>query len=233
MTHQSNNPVKFGPAGLGKYQIFLVEDHPVTRKGLVRIINQEPDLEVCGEAATATQAMEQIEARLPDLVIVDISLKSGASGLELIKNLSSRHAGLLMLVLSTHDEKLYAERALRAGARGYLMKSEPVNQVMQGIRKILRGEKPLSEAMNGRLLQKRPPHQSSSGVFESERLSDRELEIYGLIGRGWKTRQIASDLKLSVSTVETYRAHIKQKLHIHNASQLVQHAVEWSHSQRV
>src|SRR5690348_4793519 len=154
MTHPANLTVS-----IRKQQIFLVEDHPLTRKGLIRIINQEPDLEVCGEAATAAQAMEQIEALRPNLTIVDISLKGKIGGLELINTLASRHAGLLTMVLSTHNEGLYAERALQAGARGYLMKSEPAEHVIQGIRTILNGKIYLSRRMNTRLLHKpRLPH---------------------------------------------------------------------------
>jgi DNA-binding NarL/FixJ family response regulator len=212
-------------------RIFLVDDHPVTREGLARIINHEAGLEVCGEAGTAARAVAAIEQQKPDLVIIDVSLAAGASGLELIKDLATRHAQLAMLVLSTHDETLYAERALRAGARGYVMKQEPIERVMQAIRKVLTGEVYLSPAMNERMLRKMTSPHPSPLASEIEQLSDRELEVFRLLGQGRGTRQIASDLHLSISTVETYRTHIKEKLRLNRAPELVRHAVEWVHSQ--
>ena len=214
-----------------KHRIFLVDDHPVTREGLARLINHEADLEVCGEAGTAAKALPQIEALKPDLVIVDVSLSAGASGLELIKDIASRHARLPMLTLSTHDESLYAERALRAGAKGYVMKQEPTAHVMRAIRKILTGEIYLSKAMNDRMLRKLAEPHATPLASEIEQLSDRELEVYRLLGQGRGTRQIAEELHLSVSTVETYRSNIKDKLHLASAPELVRHAVEWVHSQ--
>lgn len=226
MTRAKNNPPKSR-----KHRIFLVDDHPVTREGLARLINHEPALEVCGEAGTAASAVPAIESLKPDLVIIDVSLSTGASGLELIKDLASRHARLRMLALSTHDETLYAERALRAGAKGYVMKQEPTAHVMQAIRKILSGEIYLSKAMNDRLLRKMVHPHAAPSASEIEQLSDRELEVYRLLGQGRGTRQIAAELHLSISTVETYRAHIKDKLHLASAPELVRHAVEWVHSQ--
>jgi len=226
------NRAKHPTAKPRKHRIFLVDDHPVTREGLARLINHEPDLTVCGEAGTAARAVPEIEALKPDLVIIDVSLATGASGLELIKDLAARRGPRLrMLALSTHDEALYAERALRAGAKGYVMKQEPTERVMQAIRKILDGEVYLSRAMNDRMLRKMTgPHPSPLGS-EIEQLSDRELEIYRLLGRGRGTRQIAAELRVSVSTVETHRAHIKDKLRLASAPELVRHAVEWVHSQ--
>lgn len=215
----------------GKQRIFLVDDHPVTREGLARLINLEADLEVCGEASAAARAVPEIAARKPDLVIVDVSLTTGPSGLELLKDLAARHPRLRMLALSTHDEKLYAERALRAGARGYVMKQEPTESVMRAIRKILDGEVYLSPAMNERMLCKLTAPRSQPLASEIEALSDRELEVYRLLGQGLGTRQVAANLHVSVSTVETYRAHIKEKLRLGSASELVRHAVEWVHSQ--
>jgi DNA-binding NarL/FixJ family response regulator len=214
-----------------KHRIFLVDDHPVTREGLSRLVNGEADLEVCGEAATAAAAVPKIEALKPDLVIIDVSLTKRASGLELMKDIAARNARLPMLALSTHDESLYAERALRAGAKGYVMKQEPIDRVMEAIRRILRGELYLSKAMNDRLLRKVTRPNTAPTASEIEQLSDRELEVYRLIGLGHGTRAIAAQLHLSVSTVETYRAHIKDKLHLSNASELMRHAVEWVHSQ--
>lgn len=208
-----------------------MDDHPVTREGLARLINHEPDLEVCGEANTAVRALGAIEAQNPDLVVIDVSLGTGTSGLELIKDLAARNARLRMLALSTHDENLYAERALRAGARGYVMKQEPTAQVMEAIRKVLQGEIFLSRAMNERMLQKMAGSHSVPLASEIEQLSDRELEVYRLLGQGRGTRQIAAELHLSISTVETYRTHIKEKLRLNSAPELVRHAVEWVHSQ--
>jgi DNA-binding NarL/FixJ family response regulator len=226
MNHSRKKAVR-----LAKHRIFLVDDHPVTREGLARLINLEPDLEVCGEANAAARAVTEIAAQKPDLAIVDVSLTTGPSGLELIKDLAARHPRLRMLALSTHDEKLYAERALRAGAKGYVMKQEPTECVMRAIRKILAGEVYLSQTMNERMLRKIAGPRSQPLATEIEELSDRELEVYRLLGQGLGTRQIAANLHVSVSTVETYRAHIKEKLHIASAPELVRHAVEWVHSQ--
>lgn len=208
-----------------------MDDHPVTREGLARLINHESDLEICGEAGTAAAALPAIAARKPDLVIIDVSLTTGASGLELMKDLAARDARLRMLALSTHDESLYAERALRAGAKGYVMKQEPTEQVMLAIRKVLHGEVFLSQAMNERMLRKMTARGGAPLASEIERLSDRELEVYRLLGQGRGTRQIAGELNLSISTVETYRTHIKEKLRLNGAPELVRHAVEWVHSQ--
>lgn len=214
-----------------KHRLFLVDDHPVTREGLARLINFEPDLEVCGQAGTAAKALAMLEAIQPDLAIVDVSLASGPSGLELIKEIAGRHARLPMLVLSTHEESLYAERVLRAGARGYVMKQEPMERVMGAIRHVLAGGVYLSDQMTARLLHRMTRNESPPTASEIEQLSDRELEVFRLIGQGCGTRQIASRLHLSVSTVETHRAHIKEKLHLDRAPELVRRAVEWVHSQ--
>ena len=214
-----------------KHRIFLVDDHPVTRDGLARLINHEVDLEVCGTAGTVAGAAQDVEKQKPDLVIIDVSLGKGASGLELIKDLASRDRRLKMLALSTHDEALYAERALRAGAKGYVMKQEPTDHVMQAIRRILNGEVHLSKRMSDRVLQKMTQRHSAPTVSDIETLSDRELEVYRLLGQGRGTRQVASELHLSISTVETHRAHIKEKLHLNSTPELLRHAVEWVHSQ--
>lgn len=214
-----------------KHRLFLVDDHPVTREGLTRLINLEPDLEVCGQAGTAARALAMLDSAKPDLAIVDVSLAAGPSGLELVKDIAGRRERLPMLVLSTHDESLYAERALRAGARGYVMKQEPMERVMDAIRQVLRGGVYLSERMTARVLHKMTQNEVPPTASEIEQLSDRELEVFRLIGQGCGTRQIASRLHLSVSTVETHRAHIKEKLHLQRAPELVRRAVEWVHSQ--
>lgn len=203
-----------------------MEDHPVTREGFAQLINFQSDLEVCGQAGIAAQALAEIAALNPDLVIVDISL-AGTSGIELIKDLVSRHPILKVLVLSMHDESLYAERALRAGARGYVMKQEATEQVMAAIRQVLSGGVYLSGRMRDHLLFKVVRDLSAAGASDLDRLSNRELEVFQLIGEGRTTAQIGASLHLSVSTVETYRAHIKEKLRLQNATELVQHAVDW------
>jgi DNA-binding NarL/FixJ family response regulator len=218
-----------GSFGAQKRRLLLVEDHPVTREGLAQLLNQQPDLQVCGQAGTAPEALSVAAALRPDLVLVDISL-GGTSGIELIKDLASRHASLPVLVLSTHDELLYAERSLRAGAKGYVMKHEPTEQVMEAIRLVLRGGVYLSEQMHGRLLHKVARGPTVPRVSDVDQLSDRELEVFELIGEGCKTSQIAANLHLSVSTVETHRAHIKEKLKLENATELMRRAVEWVES---
>ena len=203
-----------------------MEDHPVTREGFAQLINFQRDLEVCGQAGIAAQALTEIAVLNPDLVIVDISL-AGTSGIELVKDLVSRDSILKILVLSAHDESLYAERALRAGARGYVMKQEATEHVMAAIRHVLGGGIYLSERMRNRLLFNVVGDLSAAGALGLDRLSDRELEVFQLIGEGRTTAQIGASLHLSVSTVETYRAHIKEKLGLQNATELVQHAVDW------
>lgn len=215
-----------------KHRLFLVEDHPITREGFAQLINYQSDLEVCGEAGSAAKAIVGIDAAQPDLVIVDISLAE-SNGLELIKNLKARYPRLAILVLSTHDEELYAERALRAGARGYAMKQSPTIEVMRAIREVLRGELFLSEKMRTRMVHKQLHGTSPTGCKQVDLLSDRELEIFELIGHGHTTRRIAGKLNLSVSTIETHRAHIKEKLRLENATDLVRRAVEWVNLERI
>jgi len=213
-----------------KRRLFLVEDHPVTREGFAQLINYQPDLEVCGQAGTAAKAITGIEELAPDLAIVDISLTE-SNGLELIKQLKSRCPSLPVLVLSTHDEALYAQRAVRAGARGYVMKQAPTREVMNAIRTVLGGDLYLSDPMRSRLVREHLDGSKGERVTEVEGLSDRELEIFDLIGHGDTTRRIATKLHVSVSTVETHRAHIKEKLSLHNAVELVRRAVEWVNRQ--
>jgi DNA-binding NarL/FixJ family response regulator len=210
-------------------RLLLVEDHPVTREGLAQLLNQQPDLQVCGQAGTTPEALTAAEALKPDLVLVDISL-GGTSGMELIKDLAHRYANLPILVLSTHDELLYAERSLRAGAKGYVMKQEPTDLVMAAIRQVLRGGVYLSEEMHNRLLHKVARGPAVPQASEVDQLSDRELEVFQLIGEGCTTARIAASLRLSVSTVETHRAHIKEKLNLENATELLRRAVEWVES---
>ncbi len=209
-----------------KKRLYLVDDHPVTREGFASLINFQPDLQVCGHAGTHAKALTAIDALKPDLVVSDISLAE-SSGLELIKQLRSSHPALPVLVLSAQDEALYAERALRAGARGYVMKHAPMVQVMGAIRRVLNGQIALSLPMQTHLLQKQLDSSSNGRGTDRDRLSDRELEVFELIGQGQTTRMIAAKLRLSISTVETHRAHIKQKLKLKNAMELTREAVRW------
>jgi len=207
-----------------KFRVLLVDDHPILRQGLARLINEQKDLMICGEFEEAAKALDSIEAAKPDAAIVDISLK-GASGIELLKNIKVRFPQLLVLVLSMHDESLYAERALRAGASGYIMKQEATEQVLVALRRVLGGEIYLSEPMSSKLMHQLVGGKPTAGSL-LERLSDRELEIFGLIGQGRGTRQIAEQLHLSVKTVESHRAHIKEKLNLKNATELVHRAIQ-------
>ena len=213
----------------GKARVLLVDDHPILRKGLAQMINMEQDLMVCGEAEEAGKAFELVGTLQPDVAVVDISLKTG-NGIELVKNVKARYPELPILVLSMHDESLYAERALRAGSLGYIMKEEATEQVLVAIRRVLKGEIFLSEKMKSRMLQQLTTGGRNKVVVSPiENLTDRELEVFRLIGEGRSTRQIAGELHLSVRTVEAYREYIKSKLNLRNATELVQHAFHWVH----
>lgn len=212
------------PSRKTKYKIMIVDDHPIMREGLAQLINHEKDLGICGQFEEATKAFEGIATLKPDIAIVDISLK-GSSGIELLKNIKVHYPKLLVLVLSMHDESLYAERVLRAGASGYIMKQEATDRVLVALRKVLNGEIYLSEKMSTKLMHQLVGGRVSSGSL-MERLSDRELEVFGLIGQGRGTREIAEQLHLSVKTIESHRAHIKEKLNLKNATELVHRAIQ-------
>jgi DNA-binding NarL/FixJ family response regulator len=212
-----------------KAKIIVVDDHPIVRQGLVQMIGHEPDMEVCGEAEGAGDALKAIAATNPDAAIVDLSLK-GSSGLELLKDIRVRHPKLPVLVLSVYDESMYAERALRAGARGYMMKEEAAEKVLTAIRRILSGQIYLSENMASRLLNVLVDGRAESGTTPAERLSDRELEVFQLIGQGFGNTEIARQLHLSPKTVETYRGHIKEKLNLASSTEVLQYAIRWAHS---
>ena len=213
-------------ASVPRCKVFLIDDHPIVRQGLALFIDREPDLMVCGEADGATSALQAIREAAPDFVVLDISL-DGPDGLELLKTLRVRYPNLPVLVLSMHDEAVYAERALRAGANGYIMKQEATDRVLTAIRHILSGDVYLSDRLTKRMLQQFV-NGSVSPRDPLAKLSDRELEVYRLIGAGHSTRQIADELHVSTKTIESYQAHIKEKLALRNARELVQHAVEWS-----
>ncbi len=221
--------MKKSPIKKIKTRILLVDDHPIMRRGLAELINLEKDLMVCGEADGVQEALELIKLHKPDLALVDLSLKN-ESGLNLIKDINTRFPAVLMLVLSMHDEAFYAERALRAGAKGYIMKQQATDQVLVAIRRILAGEVYLSDLMSSKVLRKVIGEKSHKTYSPVERLSDRELEVFKLIGTGLGTRQIAERLSRSVKTVETYREHIKLKLDLKDSSELIQNAIQWSHS---
>jgi len=206
-------------------RILIVDDHPIVRRGLRELIASTRDLEVCGEAPDLPEALQQVKANPPDLVVVDISLKSG-SGIELIKQIKAIDPHVKMLVSSIYDESLYAERALRAGAMGYIHKEEALDSIIEAIRQVLAGRVYLSAAMTDRML-----HRSISGE-KSERasietLSGRELEIFELLGRGFTTSQIAGKLHRSIKTIDAHRESIKSKLNLTNSAQLTRCAVQW------
>lgn len=209
-----------------KKKIFVVDDHPIMRDGISQLINQQADLEVCGEASSAQEALGNLAAADPDLLLVDISL-AGMDGIELIKIVRKREPRLPMLVLSMHEEALYAERAVRAGARGYVMKHASSETLLAAIRKVLAGKIALSPAMTDTLLEKMTPDGQTGDESPIARLSDRELEIFKMIGYGLRPQRIAEELKVSVKTVETYYSRIKQKLGIRDASELLQKAIAW------
>ena len=211
-----------------KTKVLLVDDHPILRTGLRRMIDQESDMQVCGEAEDGPNAFELCGTLTPDIAVIDISLK-GSNGIELVKNLKARYPDLPTLVLSMHDESLYAERALRAGSRGYIMKEEAIEQVLVAIRRALVGEIFLSEKMKSRMIQQMASGKGKVVSSPIEHLTDRELEVFRLIGEGHSTRQIAGQLHLSVRTVEAYREYIKGKLNLKNSTELVQHAFHWVH----
>lgn len=209
-----------------KARILLVDDHAVVRFGIAQLINRQPDMEVCGEEADAGTAFSAAERLKPDLVIADLSLKE-SSGLELVRNLKARFPSMPILVLSVHDESVYAEMAFRAGAMGYLMKDQALEKVLEAIRRLLNGSVYVSDAMAVKLLQKQLQGAPAAGSSPADLLSDRELEVFELIGRWKSTRQIAQELHISVKTVEYYREQIKKKLGLKNAVELVQHATAW------
>jgi len=208
------------------YKIYLVDDHPIVRKGISQVIDQEDDLEVCGTADNADDTLRDVERLGPDLVIGDISLE-GISGIDIIKGLKSRYPSLATMVLSMHDESIYAERALRAGARGYIMKKEASEKIVGAIRQVLDGKIYLSGEMASRLIEKCASTDQIENGSPIDLLTNRELEIFRMIGRGYKPRDIARELNLSIKTVETYRDHIKKKLNLSTAAELTRYAVEW------
>ena len=211
-------------------RILIVDDHPMMRQGLAQLIGLERDLAVCGEAENAGSALNAVSALKPDLVLADISLP-GKNGLELIKDFQAIQPGLPVLVISMHDESLYAERVLRAGGRGYIMKQEGGKKLMQAVRQVLEGKVYVSEKMSAGILENLSGRRAGMEGSPMEKLTDREFEIFQLIGQGQGTREIAEKLHLSVKTVDVHRANIKAKLKLQTASELIRFAVRWLEGQ--
>ena len=219
------------PSAAARKRVFLVDDHPIMRQGLAQLINHEPDLVVVGEANDASAGLAGVTDSKPDLVVIDISLP-GKNGLELIKDIRNTNKTVALLIHSMHDESLYVERVLRAGAQGYIMKQEGAKKVMDAIRKVLSGEIYVSAAMSGKILEifsgRRPSTQDPVAA-----LSDRQFEIFQMIGQGKGTREIADELGVSVKTVDAHRANIKEKLHLRSGVELMSYAVRWVEGQRM
>ncbi len=213
-----------------KAAIVIVDDHPIVRQGLADLLNEEPDLIVTGQAEDAPEAVQLIRQQKPDIVIIDVSLKE-TSGIELIKDIKALDPDIPVLTLSMHDESLYAERALRAGAKGYIMKQEATDKIVNAIRTVLKGQLYLSDKMSSRILRKIIGGGVEVESSPVDRLSDRELEVFTLLGQGHGTRQISEQLHLSIKTIETYRSHIKEKLDLADSTELLQHAIQWVNSQ--
>ena len=215
-------------SGGSKHRVFLVDDHPMVRERLAQAIERNPSLEVCGEADDAPDALQAILKVQPHVVVVDLSLKR-SHGLELIKNLQIQCPDLPVLVLSMYDETLYALRALRAGASGYITKVEPTKEVLNAIQHVLAGEMYLSQTMQRRIAEQQIGR-AKSPQYQIEDLSDRELEVFQLLGRGFGTRRIAEELGIGIKSVEAYRARIKEKLGLRDATELLFHAIHCAHN---
>jgi DNA-binding NarL/FixJ family response regulator len=232
---QSNlppTPTDPAPSAPTPHKIFLVDDHPVTRQGIAMLIDQEPDFVVCGEADNGPLAIELLPKAAPDMAIIDITLKT-TSGIELLKDIKALMPDLPVLVMSMHDESLYAERALRAGARGYVMKHESTDVVLAAIRRVLAGEFHFSDRVKEKLLNRLARVRKDPDAFAMDTLSDREMEVFQLIGNGLGTRQIAERLNLSVKTIDSYREHLKLKLQLDSGAELVHHAIQWVKSTNI
>ncbi len=213
-----------------KIKVLIVDDHPMMREGLTQLIGHEPDLVVCGEAGDAPEGLEKIGTLQPDLVLTDITLP-GKNGVELIKDIQAAHPGLAVLVISMHDEALYAERVLRAGGRGYVMKQEGGKRIVEAIRKVLAGQVAVSEKMSAKILEIFSGRRTDEASSPVETLTDREFEIFQLIGQGVETKELAAKLHLSPKTVEVHRANIKTKLQVKSMTELIRYAVRWVESQ--
>jgi DNA-binding NarL/FixJ family response regulator len=209
-----------------KKKILIVEDHPIFRWGLSELINQEPDMVVCGDATDVSGAWKAIEQLEPDLIIADITLEK-SDGIDLTKEVNRRSKTIPVLILSMHDQFLYAERALHAGARGYIMKQEAMESVVTAIRQVLAGKIYLNDRVKDQILFNLADRPAGGARSPMDRLTDRELEVFRMIGKGFSTREIASRLHLSIKTIGTYRERIKEKFNLKHANELVRHAVHW------
>jgi DNA-binding NarL/FixJ family response regulator len=209
-------------------RILLVDDHPMVRERLAEIINREADLTICGEAEDRHEAITAIPTKRPDLVIVDLTLKN-SDGLELIKDIHLRWPKVVMLVVSMHDESLYAERVIRAGAQGYITKQEATRKILLAIRRVLAGGLYLNEKVAMGIISRLTTHEGSAAANPAEQLADRELQVFELTGGGLNTNEIADRLHIAVKTVETYRARIKEKLKLKDSSELLRWAISWTH----
>jgi DNA-binding NarL/FixJ family response regulator len=213
-----------------KAQILIVDDHPMTRGGLIHLINHQPDTVVCGEAENAAEALNLLSASEPDLMLIDITLP-GKSGLELIKDVKAMRPNLAMLVISMHDESLYADRVLRAGARGYITKHEGGDKLIGAIRQVLRGKIYVSESMSAHILEIFSGGQATGDRTSIQNLSDREFEVFQALGEGLSSHEIAKKLHLSAKTVDAHRANIKTKLKINTTAELISFAARWTATQ--
>lgn len=222
---KTSSPPKSAPK---KSRVLIIDDHVMVREGVAEIIEHEPDLDVCGTATTANEGLEAVNKLKPDLVIVDITLP-GKNGIEFIKDARAMQPNLRILVMSMHDESLYADRVLRAGGRGYIRKQEGGDKLIAAMRRVLHGEIAVSEKITGKLLEKFSGRTTMDSPLEG--LSDRELEVFRLIGEGKTMKEIGDELHLSPKTVEVHRSHIREKLHISSAAELISYAARWSETQ--
>jgi DNA-binding NarL/FixJ family response regulator len=218
------------PPTVPKTRILLVDDHPLLRRGMRVLIEQKGKFEVCAETDNAPEAVALVERHSPDLTVVDITLRS-TNGIELTKALRAQSPAMRVLVVSMHDEQVYAERALRAGAMGYLMKDQAGEKLISAIERIMTGEIYVSDRLKEKMLNRFLNHSAEKGISLAETLSDRELEVLDLIGNGYGTRAIAEQLKLSVKTIDSYREHLKLKLNLKSSGELVRYAIQWTKSQ--
>ena len=214
-----------------KTKILIVDDHPMMREGLAQLIGQQPDMEVCGQAGDAHDGLKQVKLLKPNLVLVDLTLP-GRDGLELIKDIQALEAGVMALVLSMHDESFYAERVLRAGGRGYVMKQEGGKRIMEAIRQVSAGHIFVSEKMSAKILEIFSGRRPEAAASPVETLTDREFQVFQCIGRGRETKEMARELHVSPKTIEVHRANIKTKLKIKSMCELIRYAVRWVDSEK-
>lgn len=212
-------------------RILIVDDHPLVRQGIRMLLSGQSDLSVAGEAASAHEALELMRTEAPDAAIVDLTLKE-SSGLDLIKDIQIRHPRVMVLVVSMRDEGFYAERVLRAGARGYVTKEEGPDEILRGLRRILDGQIHVSDRVASKVMQKIIAGAGDQRANPLDSLTDRELQVFELVGNGLPTREIARELHISTKTVDSHREHIKEKLHLASASELLRHAIQWVQCQK-